>query len=386
MKQYDVVIIGGGIHGAGCAQAAAAQGYSCLLLEQYTQPAQGTSSRSSKLIHGGLRYLETGQFSLVKECLRERRRLLKNAPDLVKLIPFYIPVYKHSKRPPWMIRLGLMLYFLFGGGYFKSIAKNEWSQLDSIRTDNLVAVYRYWDAQTDDAALTRAVLESASSLNADIIMSAHFEKAQRNEDGYHVTYSRNEKSLECQARCLINAAGPWINQLLEKITPEPAVLAIDLIAGTHLVLPGHLGKGIYYLESPSDGRAVFAAPWKNNILIGTTETVFNGTPDSISPTQEEINYLLSIYNHYFDKNLKTSDVVSSFAGCRVLPASDNSAFHRSRETIILADNKNDPHLLSIYGGKLTAYRATAETVMNHIRLILGKKEIKADTKHLKINI
>jgi len=384
MNQYDVIIIGGGIHGAGCAQAAVARGYSCLLLEQYSEPAQGTSSRSSKLIHGGLRYLETGQFSLVKECLTERRHLIKNAPELVKLMPFYIPVYKQSKRRPWKIRLGLMLYFLFGGGRFKSIAKNQWGKLDILNTNDLIAVYQYWDAQTDDAALTRAVLESARTLNADIIMNACFEQAQRDNNGYSVRYTLGGKPHECHARCLINATGPWVTNILEKVSPKPAMLNIDLVAGTHLVLPGYLKEGIYYLESPTDGRAVFVAPWKNHILIGTTEIVFHGLPEAIQPTQEETDYLLSIFNHYFTKDLSASDIIEAFAGLRVLPASDHKAFDRPRDTVILADNPDDPRLFSIYGGKLTAYRATAESVLNRVSAALGKAAFKTDTKDLKI--
>lgn len=384
MKQYDVIIIGGGIHGAGCAQAATAKGYSCLLLEQYATPAQGTSSRSSKLIHGGLRYLESGQFSLVRECLTERRHLLKNAPDLVKLMPFYIPVYKHSKRRPWKIRLGLMLYFLLGGGRFNSIDKSQWQKLDNLNTQSLIAVYQYWDAQTDDAALTRAVLESARTLNADIIMNARFHQAQRDNIGYRVHYTLSGKPHECHARCMINATGPWVTKILEKFSPKPALLNIDLVAGTHLVLPGYLKEGIYYLESPTDGRAVFVAPWKNHILIGTTERVFHGLPETIRPTQEETDYLLSIFNHYFTKNYSTSDIIEAFAGLRVLPASDHKAFDRPRDTVILADNPKDPRLFSICGGKLTAYRATAETVLNRVSTVLGKAAFKTDTRDLKI--
>jgi len=384
MKQYDVVIVGGGIHGAGCAQAAAAQGYSCLVLEQYSIPAQGTSSRSSKLIHGGLRYLESRQFSLVKECLSERRILLKNAPKLVKRIPFYIPIYKNSKRTPLLIRLGLTLYFLLGGGFFKKIAKQKWSQLDHIDTHDLVAVFRYWDAQTDDAALTNAVLESSRLLNADIIMNAHVEQLQRNSNGYHINYNIDGKIHECHGQFVINASGPWVNQLLKKVTPEPDIINIDLVAGTHLVLPGRLEKGIYYLESPTDGRAVFVAPWKNNILIGTTETIYTGTPYAVHPTQAEIDYLLAIYNHYFNNDLTPTDMIESFAGLRVLPASVKTAFHRPRDTILHPDNPGDPRLISIYGGKLTAYRATAEMVINFIKPVLGKANKKADTKNLKI--
>ena len=176
-EHYDVVVIGAGIHGAGIAQAAAAGGYTVLLLEQHA-PAFGTSSRSSKLIHGGLRYLETGQFALVRECLREREFLLKLAPDLVRLVPFYIPVYRHTTRRPWQIHTGLSLYALLGGlgehVRFTRVPRTQWDELDGIATHDLQAVYRYFDAQTDDAALTRAVLYSAQTLGATVKVPAEF--------------------------------------------------------------------------------------------------------------------------------------------------------------------------------------------------------------------
>ncbi len=168
--EYDVVIIGGGIHGVGVAQASSVRGYKTLLIEQYDQLAQGTSSRSSKLIHGGLRYLEQFEFSLVRECLLERSYLLNNAPDLVKLKPVYIPVYKNSKRPPWMIRAGLSMYALLGNlssdARFKQIPKHQWTQLHHLNTENLLAVFQYYEAQTDDRLLTQSVMHPAQEHGA----------------------------------------------------------------------------------------------------------------------------------------------------------------------------------------------------------------------------
>ena len=162
--QYDLVVIGAGIHGVGVAQAAAAAGYSVLVLEQ-TGIASATSCRSSKLIHGGLRYLESGQLNLVRESLRERDILLRIAPQLVQLVPFYIPVYRHTARRPWQIRAGLALYAVLGNlrrhAWFAALPRVQWGNLDGLATENLQAVFRYQDAQTDDAALTQAVMRSA---------------------------------------------------------------------------------------------------------------------------------------------------------------------------------------------------------------------------------
>ena len=172
-ESYDLVIIGGGIHGAGIAQAAAARGLSVMVLEQ-SGIASGTSSRSSKLIHGGLRYLESGQFALVRECLHERTLLLKLAPQLVKLKSFYIPVYRDTTRRPWLLHLGLSLYALLGGLHpavrFCRVPQSRWRNLDGLDTAQLEAVFQYNDAQTDDAALTRAVMRSAQQLGAQLKM------------------------------------------------------------------------------------------------------------------------------------------------------------------------------------------------------------------------
>ncbi|MEE8428710.1 MAG: FAD-dependent oxidoreductase, partial [Gammaproteobacteria bacterium] len=183
-KSYHVGIIGGGIHGVGVAQRAAAQGYTVLVVEK-TGLAAGTSSRSSKLIHGGLRYLESAQFGLVKECLRERSILLQIAPELVRLQPFMIPVYRKTRRRPWQLRLGLGLYALLGGmakeNRFTTIPRRNWDQLDGLSTAGLEKVYRYRDAQTDDALLTRAVMNSAQELGAELAMPANFLGAKMNQ-------------------------------------------------------------------------------------------------------------------------------------------------------------------------------------------------------------
>src|SRR5580698_5317023 len=191
MKQYDVIIIGGGIHGAGVLQAAVAAGHKALLIERQALAA-GTSSRSSKLIHGGLRYLESGQFALVRESLRERAIHLRIAADLVALKPFYIPVYRETRRRPWQLKIGLWMYALLGGfdeaTRFGSVAKFEWPQLDGLKTQDLDDVIRYHDAQTNDALLTRAVVKSALTLGAELAMPAKFSRAVLGDDGVIVSY------------------------------------------------------------------------------------------------------------------------------------------------------------------------------------------------------
>ena len=282
-ERYDVIVIGGGIHGAGVAQAAAAAGHRVLLLEKQGLGA-GTSSRSSKLIHGGLRYLETGQIGLVRECLQERRTLLKVAPELVRLEDFYLPMYRNTRRRDWQFLLGLSVYSLlagFGpGAGFRRLTPDALEDEDGLCRDDLQAVYRYTDARTDDRALTRAVAASAASLGARIALPADFDRAELTTDGCAVAYRRGERTVEARCRVLVNAAGPWANTILDGIAPRPPGAGLDLVQGTHLVIPDRSVKRCYYLENPKDGRGIFVLPWKGGTLVGTTETAYTGDPDA----------------------------------------------------------------------------------------------------------
>ena len=382
---YDVVVVGGGIHGTGVAQAAAAAGYSVLLIEKDALGA-GTSSKSSKLIHGGLRYLETYDFRLVAESLRERALLLRLAPGLVRLRPFYIPVFANTRRPPWLVRTGLSLYALLGrfgpGTTFSMLPRREWSTLDGLRTDGLKAVFRYQDAQTDDEMLTRAVMASARSLGAELAMPAEFASARIAGEHVDVVVRRDGGEHEYRASMLVNAGGPWVNEVLARVTPEQQARPVTLVQGSHLVLDERFEKGIYYVESPRDGRAVFVMPRDHDTLVGTTEVRFQGSPDQVRVSRTERNYLLSVLRHYFPHARGADSVIGEWAGLRVLPEGDGHAFHLSRETILQLNQKRKARLLSIYGGKLTGYRATAVKVVRKIAPFLPQRTKRADTREL----
>ena len=376
----DVLVVGGGIQGAGVAQAAAACGYRTLLLEQ-SELAAATSSRSSKLIHGGLRYLESGQFALVRKSLAERRILLRIASSLVRLTPFYIPVYPRSKRGPWTLRAGLSLYALLGGldrqARFAQLSPSRWSQLDGLQQQGLRAVFRYQDARTDDAALTRAVMRSAQSLGAQLQCPARFVGARAGADRVTVQYAQDGQMQELTARVLVNAAGPWVGEVLAGIEPAGEAVPFDLVQGSHIVVAGPPPAGVFYVEAPQDGRAVFVMPWHGRTLIGTTETAYHGDPGAAHPQAAEIGYLQQVYQHYFP----TADagVVDSFAGLRVLPRGSTSLFDRPRDTVIAA---SPPRVVSLYGGKLTGYRATAQEVMQQLRPWLPEPARCLDTAQL----
>ncbi|MBB1269617.1 glycerol-3-phosphate dehydrogenase/oxidase [Shewanella sp. SR44-3] len=437
---FDVVIIGGGITGVAIAQFARAAGYSVCLLEQGEIGAQ-TSANSSKLIHGGLRYLESGQLGLVRKSLTDRHKLLKLAPNLVKPVPFTIPVYDTSQRPAWLIRLGLSLYWLLSGfsalGRFRSIPKSQWSTLGGIKQQGLQTVFQYWDAQTHDKKLTQAVAASALKLGAQLMTHAKCtqltHQGMSDPQGYHwlVDYQlqgdllqddqlqdaqlpddllQNSQLQDSQrqksplqrhqpqqhtlaARMVINAAGPWVNEVIAaQAAPKNSLtpLAIEWVQGSHLLLDIPAPEGIFYLESHLDKRVVFVMPWEGNTLIGTTETLQTSLKTPMEPHPDEIDYLLQIYQHYFQNRHSIEQlnglIIGHFCGVRVLPKAQGKLFNRSRDTLIVPGSLGvdgfEPRLLSIYGGKLTTFRDTAKQVLADIRKQLGARTVIADVDSL----
>lgn len=389
---YDVVVIGAGIQGAGVAQICALNQLKVLLLEQFTVGSQ-TSSRSSKLIHGGLRYLESWQWGLVRECLRERKILLDIAPELVKLVPFYIPVYKHTSRRPMIIRLGLSLYALLGGlsrdCRFRKVPSSDWTKLQGLETDNLRAVYQYHDGQTDDLLLTRAVVDSAIEQGAELKENTQFISANISDNSIELDYQSLPgpgSTHRCTTRLIVNAAGPWINQVIQKISPSPPEQDVEFVQGAHIVVDYPLSKKIFYLEAPQDRRAVFAMPWKGKTLVGTTETDYAGDPAEVFPLDDEAVYLKEVFSKYFPASAP-SKILDSFAGIRVLPSEGKDSFNTSRESVIALDNKDKPRVISICGGKLTAYRHAAELIYKSIAGALCVPEHKnVSSKRIKLQV
>ena len=382
--KYDVIVVGAGIQGAGVAQAAAAAGYSVLVLEQ-SAAAAGTSSKSSKLIHGGLRYLETAQFGLVRESLRERALLLRLAPDLVKLQSLHIPLSSDASRSPLMIRAGLSLYALLAGfdqnARFSRLPASAWGELAGLRQEDLQAVFRYQEAQTDDAALTRAVLQSALQLGAHVQIPARFVGAQRNGQCCYVDYETEQGAQSASCRVLINCAGPWALEVLARVTPQLPLPRVELVQGSHLLLPPLLDQ-YFYLEAPQDKRAVFVLPWQGHLMVGTTEKLHEGAPEAAHCSDAEREYLLATLLHYFPRLQVPQDQVHTFAGLRVLPKSDKSAFVRPREVLFEVDDTGRPRVLSVMGGKLTTYRATAQLALARMAPSLPVAEVRGNTAKL----
>ncbi len=393
---YDLLVVGGGIQGAGIAQAAVAAGYKVLLVERDDWGC-GTSSRSSKLIHGGLRYLESGQFTLVRKALKERQLLLKLAPDLVRPVPFWLPLY-HSgtlknHRSDMALYTGLQLYrWLAKGVEHDRIScdfdrfEPEAPQLQSLwdngfERDGIKAVYRYWDAQTDDRLLTRAVAYSAKKLGATLVRGWELTHARPSDYGWRVDLSDGCQRKRIEVSVIVNATGPWVSQLHGLIYGAPTPLSTELVQGSHVLIEGSLGDSVYYLEA-EDHRGVFVMPWQQDTLVGTTEVPYSGDPAECRPSSDEIDYLRQTVRRYFPElQLRIKD---QFAGLRVLPKGNGSFFHRARDTRLQQHWSEGRGLVSLYGGKLTTYRTTAQKVVKLLQPHLGLRQPLADTSKLKL--
>jgi glycerol-3-phosphate dehydrogenase len=220
-----------------------------------------------------------------------------------------------------------------------------------------------------------------------MLCPAQFRNACLREDSVDVSFTCSGSEQQCHARVLVNAAGPWADRLARNITPAIPVPTLECVQGSHLIMDSAAPQGLYYVESPRDGRAIFVMPWHEKLMIGTTETRFRGDPGKVAPTPAEIHYLLGVLKHYFPRFRSdgAAQISASFAGIRVLPGGAGHAFHRSRETLLTADRSDRPRVLSIYGGKLTTWRAVSARAMALIASSLLKRTPVARTDHLSLS-
>jgi glycerol-3-phosphate dehydrogenase len=369
---YDLLIVGGGINGCGingCAIAreASLAGLKVLLVER-DDLASHTSSASTKLIHGGLRYLETYEFRLVREALHERERLLAAAPHLIRPLSFVLP-HAHSVRPWWMIRAGLWLYDLLAGQSSlprsRSLRQDDTAFTDPLAGDDRGFVYS--DAWVDDARLTLANALDAAVQGAEVATRTELLSAGRTGNLWQANLS-DGRAVE--ARGLVNAAGPWVRTLLNKLSIA-TLSQIRLVKGSHIVVPRLFeGDHAYILQQP-DRRIVFAIPYENGFTeIGTTDIPVERPEDAIC-SQEETRYLCNAVNRYFTRQVSPADVVWNWSGVR--PLHDDGAARAQAVTrdYVLELDKDGPPLLSIFGGKITTARALAEEAIQRIGPPLG---------------
>jgi glycerol-3-phosphate dehydrogenase len=375
-ETYDLLIIGGGINGAGVARDAAGRGLKVALCEQ-NDFAGATSSASTKLIHGGLRYLEYYEFRLVAEALAEREHLLNIAPHISWPLRFVMP-HVAGLRPRWMIRLGLWLYDHIGGRislpHSAAIALNRMSAPSGLRTD-ITNGFAYSDAWVDDARLVILNLLSAQEHGADIfsrtrLISAHRDttaKVWRCELEHTLTGVRRSVT----ARTMVNSAGPWVaqmDQMLNELQPGAAHAAVKLVRGSHIVVPRLFeGEHAYILQN-EDKRIVFMIPYEGSYtLIGTTDVPQESMEHGAHISDAEEHYLLQAVNRYLDKPVHATDIVWRYAGVRPLfdDASDNPSAVTRDYTLVLQDHDDIP-CVSVYGGKITTYRRLAESVLEKL--------------------
>ena len=375
-KEYQVLVIGGGINGTGVAREAASRGYSTLLVEK-NDFGHATSGHSSKLVHGGIRYLENYDFKLVRESLKERRVLLRTAPHLVHPLRFNIPVYDDDKRPAWMVRAGCKLYDIFAGRknleHSCCLCKKDTAALTGLRQEGLSAVLQYSDAQTNDSRLCLATALTAELYGADVHNYMAVTRIQQNGDYYTVDLhdNRTDQNLSVKCRYVVNAAGPWVPGVDQMLPHQKAHPSLKYVRGIHFVVPkmfDHQG----FLIMPSDGRIVFVLPWQDDFtLIGTTESEYTGSEfDVIPPSQDEIDYLLDVTNHYFpSSNITKDDVLHIYSGVRSLVShGESNMTTMSREYSIVEEHQNPGSgYLALFGGKLTSYRSLAEKVVKRIK-------------------
>ncbi|WP_028943469.1 glycerol-3-phosphate dehydrogenase [Pseudomonas vranovensis] len=365
---YDLAVIGGGINGVGIAADAAGRGLSVFLCEK-DDLASHTSSASSKLIHGGLRYLEHYEFRLVREALAEREVLLAKAPHIVKPMRFVLPHRPHL-RPAWMIRAGLFLYDNLGKrkqlGASRSLRFGPGNPLKPAITRG----FEYADCAVDDARLVVLNAMAAREKGAHIRTRTRCVNARRIDGVWHVQLENADGSLQSiKARALVNAAGPWVAKFIQDDLKLDAPYGIRLIQGSHLIVPKlYEGEHAYILQN-EDQRIVFAIPYLERFtLIGTTDREYTGDPAKVAITEAETDYLLKVVNAHFNHPLSRADILHTYAGVRPLcnDESDNPSAVTRDYTLALSASTGEAPLLSVFGGKLTTYRKLAESAMSEL--------------------
>lgn len=365
----DLIVIGGGINGAGIAADASGRGLSVGLYEAHDF-ASATSSASSKLIHGGLRYLEHYEFRLVAESLAEREVLLQKAPHIVAPLRFRLPHRPHL-RPAWMIRCGLFLYDHLGKRSTLPASKRIDLAATGLFQADIKTGFEYSDCWVDDARLTLLNAIDAKKKGAEVRNYCRVERAQCCDGIWVVTLYDHltQTRFKRRSRLLVNAAGPWVNELYTQALPLESPRNIKLVKGSHIVVPRlHSGSEAYILQN-SDDRIVFVIPYLDRFsIVGTTDMEYRGDPRMVAISSNEIQYLIDVVNEHFVHSLKQEDVIWTYSGVRPLcdDESDSPQAITRDYTLELQQERGQPPLLSVFGGKLTTYRKLAEAAMEKL--------------------
>ncbi|WP_435166982.1 glycerol-3-phosphate dehydrogenase [Candidatus Pelagibacter bacterium nBUS_28] len=370
-KIFDLFIIGGGINGAGIARDAAGRGLSVCLADK-GEIGGATSSWSTKLIHGGLRYLENYEFKLVRESLKEREIVYKIAKPISKPMPFIIP-YVDKIRPAWLIKIGLFLYDNLGGksNIPKSKTLNLRKNFPNILQEKYKIGFQYFDIQIDDKELTKLNIKDAKRNKAKILEYNKVKKAEIIDNKW-IIHLQNGKKIA--SKVLINASGPWINETLKKNIKLKSNKKIRLVKGSHIITKKLYKDDVAFTFQNNDKRIIFVIPYKKKFsLIGTTEVEVK-SPENKEISKIEIKYLINSVNNYLKKKISTKDIVDTYSGIRPLIEDFNTATKVTRDYVFDLNIIKDLPLLNIYGGKLTTYRKLSEKVL------LDLKEYLPNTK------
>tara|TARA_R110002095_G_scaffold50733_4_gene44460 strand:+ start:212 stop:1720 length:1509 start_codon:yes stop_codon:yes gene_type:complete len=378
---YDLCIIGGGINGAGIARDAAGRGLSVLLVEAQDL-AGATSSASTKLIHGGLRYLENREFSLVRKSLKEREILYRNAQHLIWPIECVLP-FDAQRRPKWLLRMGLWLYDHLGGAKTlpnSTIVNFADDPTGRVLQESIKNGFKYADCQTDDTRLVIMNAVDAAARGAKILTYTQCDKLEIHEGRWRVGLKDTrggDDSINISASMVVNATGPWVGSFLDSIGLEgtdPDLPTVRLVKGSHIILPRQYeGDHAYVLQQP-DGRIVFVAPYEGQYtLVGTTEEEYEGDPRDARISDAEMAYLCDAYNAGFKQSVARSDVIFTYSGVRPLLDDGNASASRvTREHFIYHHKRYEAPFLSLYGGKLTAYRSVSEEIVDQLMRLSGR--------------
>ena len=370
----DIFIIGGGINGTGIAADAAGRGLSVILCEQ-NDLGSGTSSASTKLVHGGLRYLEHYKFKLVRKALREREILLKKAPHIIKPIRFLLP--HNGMRPEWFVRLGLFIYDHLGGRKIlpptktRSLKKGLYA---GILEKTYHKAFEYSDCWVDDSRLVILNACSARDSGAEILPKHKCISAIRKNGSWEVIL-KNRSSGEnrtLKAKVLINAAGPWLDKVISNVLDQHKPSLVRLVKGSHIIVNKLYNHDRSYVFQGNKGRIIFAIPYQENFtLIGTTDQDFKGDLSNVHIDNSEVEYLCNVSNEYFKNKISTKDVIGQYAGVRPLYDDGASTAQEATRDFVLKYDK-DNLFLNIIGGKITTYRVLAEKTLNHLTDIFPK--------------
>jgi glycerol-3-phosphate dehydrogenase len=363
----DLLVVGGGINGAGIARDAAGRGLAVTLVEQ-DDLASATSSWSSKLIHGGLRYLEQYEFGLVREALQEREVLLRLAPHIIRPLLFVLP-HDASMRPAWMIRAGLLLYDHLGGAISLPRSKSvtfPHVEFSAGLKAGIRSGFVYSDCRVDDSRLTVVNAMSARDKGAKVLTRTRFEGAKRAGGAWEAVVSDAAGKRTLHAKALVNAAGPWVVDVLERIEGDRITDRVRLVKGSHIIVPKVHSQGHAYILQNPDKRVIFVIPYEGQFsLIGTTDVAVANVGEAAAITAGETDYLVAAANRFLARPISPADVISSYAGVRPLydDGTDNPS-EVTRDYVLKVDH--DDHktpLLTVFGGKITTYRRLAEEAM-----------------------